>query len=115
MRLSPQALSMELSRQRLDEDAILARLTGKLSDWRLSASSGSPVIERHLSFPSFKEAFAFMAAGALAAEQLNHHPEWTNVYNRIDICLSTHDAGGVTEYDLVLAERFEELASLLAS
>lgn len=106
---------MELSRQRLDEDAIGARLTGKLSLWRLSELNGSAVIERHLTFPSFKEAFGFIAAGALAAEQLNHHPEWTNVYNRIDICLRTHDAGGVTEFDLALAEAFEELASLLAS
>jgi 4a-hydroxytetrahydrobiopterin dehydratase len=106
---------MELPRQRLEEGAIEARLVGKLSEWRLSEANGSPVIERHLTFPSFKEAFGFMAAGALVAEQLNHHPEWTNVYNRLRICLSTHDAGGVTEYDLLLAERFEELASLLAS
>lgn len=105
---------MELSRRCLDDETIRARLSGPLAKWQLADSNGTRTIERHLTFSSFKEAFAFMAAGALAAEQLNHHPEWSNVYNRLDIRLNTHDAGGVTEFDLALAESFEQLASRLA-
>jgi 4a-hydroxytetrahydrobiopterin dehydratase len=56
-----------------------------------------------LSFPTFKEAFAFMTSIALYAESRNHHPEWSNVYNRLEIALSTHDAGGITQKDIDLA------------
>ncbi len=56
-----------------------------------------------LGFPTFKEAFAFMASVALYAEAHDHHPEWTNVYNRLEIALSTHDAGGITHKDIDLA------------
>lgn len=60
-------------------------------------------ISRRLVFRDFAEAFAFMTRVALAAEQRNHHPEWFNVYNRVDISFTTHDAGGVTEKDLEFA------------
>lgn len=56
-----------------------------------------------LTFPDFARAFAFMTEVALHAEKKDHHPEWTNVYNRVDIALSTHDAGGLTARDLDLA------------
>lgn len=60
-------------------------------------------LKRTFIFPSFNEAFAFMTASALKAEAMNHHPEWCNVYNKVDVALSTHDAGGVTEKDIDLA------------
>ena len=72
-----------------------------LKDWR---RLGDPdAISRSLKFGNFSEAFAFMTRVALAAEKMDHHPEWTNVYNRVDITLSTHDAGGLTENDISLA------------
>ena len=67
-------------------------------------------LEREFKFESFKEAFAFMTAVAFEAEDLNHHPEWSNVYNRVSIRLSTHDAGNiVTEKDSALAKRIDEI------
>lgn len=56
-------------------------------------------MSRSITFANFSEAFAFMTRAAMVAEQLNHHPEWFNVYNRVDITITTHDAGGLTEYD----------------
>ena len=66
-------------------------------------------ITRELVFPDFNRAFAFMTQVALAAEKADHHPEWSNVYNKVRITLSTHDAGGVTQKDLDLA-RFIDAA-----
>ena len=66
-------------------------------------------ITRELVFPDFNRAFAFMTHVALAAEKADHHPEWSNVYNKVRITLSTHDAGGVTQKDLDLA-RFIDAA-----
>lgn len=61
-------------------------------------------------FTDFSEAFAFMTCIALAAEKMNHHPEWKNIYNTVEIWLSTHDAGGViTEKDRILAERIDKI------
>lgn len=61
-------------------------------------------------FENFNEAFGFMNAVALMAEQLNHHPEWLNVYNRVDVKLTTHDVGAVTGLDVVLATYMNEVA-----
>jgi 4a-hydroxytetrahydrobiopterin dehydratase len=72
-----------------------------LPHWTLAADGRA--MHRQWVFDDFKQAFAFMTQVALAAEQRNHHPDWHNVYNRVDICLSTHDAGGLTERDLELA------------
>ena len=66
-------------------------------------------VTRELVFPDFNRAFAFMTQVALAAEKADHHPEWSNVYNKVRITLSTHDAGGVTQKDLDLA-RFIDAA-----
>ena len=72
---------------------------------------GRDAITRSLRFKDFNAAFGFMARVALAAEKLDHHPEWCNVYNRVDITLSTHDAGGLTELDVTLARQIDALAA----
>ncbi|HRK18639.1 MAG TPA: 4a-hydroxytetrahydrobiopterin dehydratase [Hyphomicrobiaceae bacterium] len=69
---------------------------------------------RNFRFQDFATAFAFMSGVALKAEQMNHHPEWTNVYNRVDVTLTTHEAGGVTALDLELAGFADGLAARLA-
>lgn len=66
--------------------------------------TGRKAITRRFLFTDFKQAFSFMTAVALKAEADDHHPEWTNVYNRVDITLTTHDAGQVTEKDYALAD-----------
>jgi 4a-hydroxytetrahydrobiopterin dehydratase len=65
-------------------------------------------------FKDFSEAFGFMARAALVAEKLDHHPEWSNVYKTVEVTLSTHDAGGLTELDVKLAEAMDKLADKLA-
>jgi len=72
-----------------------------LTDWTLS--DDGKAISRDLKFGTFTEAFAFMTRVAMAAEKMDHHPEWSNVYNRVSIRLTTHDAGGLTERDIKLA------------
>ena len=91
-----QALSIEAAQVALQQ----------LPSWTLDHNGRA--MRRELEFADFKQAFAFMTQVALAAEQQNHHPDWRNVYNRLDICLSTHDAGGLTERDLSLARWIEE-------
>lgn len=78
-----------------------ANAIAELEDWVLGDDGKS--IHRTFSFEDFKAAFAFMTACALKAEQMDHHPEWFNVYNRVDVKLTTHDAGDVTEKDIELA------------
>jgi 4a-hydroxytetrahydrobiopterin dehydratase len=80
---------------------------GKLSGW--SEVDGRDAISRTFKFADFNEAFGFMARAALIAEKLDHHPEWFNVYNKVEVTLSTHDAGGVTERDVKLAEAMDRL------
>ena len=74
----------------------------KLEGW--SEVAGRDAINRKYSFKDFNEAFGFMARAALIAEKLDHHPEWFNVYKKVEVTLATHDAGGVTELDIELAE-----------
>ena len=76
--------------------------------WRMV--EGRDAITKTFTFANFVEAFGFMSRVALHAEKLNHHPEWFNVYSRVDVTLSTHDAGGLTELDVKLAARMERLA-----
>lgn len=82
-------------------DTQLDALMGLLPQWRHDARRGA--ITREFTFADFTEAFAFMAQVALVAERSNHHPEWFNVYNRVDVTLTTHDAGGLTQRDVDLA------------
>ncbi|MFY9692904.1 MAG: 4a-hydroxytetrahydrobiopterin dehydratase [Xanthobacteraceae bacterium] len=84
--------------------AALARLKG----W--SEVSGRDAITRKFVFADFNEAFGFMTRTALVAEKLDHHPEWFNVYKTVDVTLSTHDAGGLTERDVKLAEAMDKIA-----
>jgi 4a-hydroxytetrahydrobiopterin dehydratase len=92
--------------ERLD-DAARAGLATALPGWRLT--EGRDVIRREFRFRDFSEAWGFMARVALLAEAQDHHPEWSNVYNRVEILLTTHDAGGLSERDLRLARAIDGL------
>ena len=81
---------------------------GQLSGWK--ADEGRDAIVKKFVFKDFNEAFGFMARVALRAEALDHHPEWFNVYNKIDVLLSTHDAGGVTDLDVTMAKFMDAAA-----
>jgi 4a-hydroxytetrahydrobiopterin dehydratase len=83
----------------------------KLSGW--SEVKGRDAITRQFEFSDFNEAFGFMARAALIAEKLDHHPEWFNVYNKVEVTLATHDAGGVTERDIKLAQAMDRLAKAI--
>lgn len=85
----------------------------QLTDWTdLGANpDGRDAIEKKFKFKDFNEAFDFMERVALMAEKMDHHPEWYNVYNRVDITLSTHDAGGVSERDIKLAQFIDSLVN----
>lgn len=91
-----------MSRQKLSRDAIEAELA-QADGWSLAGDGAS--ISRRFTFRNFSEAFAFMTRTALAAEKLDHHPEWSNVYRTVDVTLSTHDAAGLTELDFKLARK----------
>ena len=82
----------------------LAELTG----WH--ELSGRDAIAKKFTFKDFNQAFGFMARVALVAEKMDHHPEWSNVYKTVDVTLSTHDAGGVTEKDIALAKAMDKFA-----
>jgi 4a-hydroxytetrahydrobiopterin dehydratase len=84
----------------------LARLEG----W--SEVPGRDAITKTFMFKNFKDAFGFMANAALLADQMDHHPEWSNVYNKVVITMSTHDAGGVTELDTRFAEAMNRLVAM---
>ena len=94
--------------QKLSGDA-RSRALARLRGW--SEVNGRDAISKKFVFADFNEAFGFMARVALMAEKLDHHPEWFNVYKTVDVTLSTHDAGGVTELDVKLAEAMDKFAS----
>ncbi len=79
-----------------------------LPGWR--AAEGRDAIVRTFAFKDFNAAFGFMTRTALAAEKLDHHPEWSNVYNRVEVLLATHDADGVTALDVTLAKFMDAAA-----
>ena len=81
-----------------------------LEGW--SRAEGRDAIQKSYKFNDFNEAFAFMTKVAEKAEQMDHHPEWFNVYATVDVTLSTHDAGGVTELDIELARFMDQTAGL---
>jgi 4a-hydroxytetrahydrobiopterin dehydratase len=86
-----------------------ARALARLKGW--TDVSGRDAITKKFVFQDFNEAFGFMTRAALVAEKLDHHPEWFNVYKSVEVTLSTHDAGGVTELDVKLAETMDRLAA----
>ena len=86
-------------------DTALAGLDGWTFDEKVEA------IGRQFRFKNFSEAFAFMTRVALAAEAMGHHPDWSNIYDKVSIALSTHDAGGVTKKDVELAGRISKLVA----
>jgi 4a-hydroxytetrahydrobiopterin dehydratase len=94
-----------MSIRKLSDDEIAAALAS-LPGWSLAGGK----LRRELTFRDFVEAFAFMTACALVAEQRNHHPEWSNVWNRVVVELTTHDAGGISELDVAMATTMNELA-----
>jgi 4a-hydroxytetrahydrobiopterin dehydratase len=79
-----------------------------LSDWDYDEARDA--ISRRFVFGDFPEAFAFMTRVALLAERADHHPEWSNVWNRVDILLTTHDAGGLSQRDVALAQEIDAIA-----
>ena len=92
--------------QKLGADAALARLPG----WA-KVDGDRDAISKTFRFKDFNSAFGFMSRVALMAEKLDHHPEWFNVYNRVEVLLATHDADGVTELDVTLAKIMDEAAA----
>ena len=91
--------------QKLDSGELEAALR-TLEGWTVAAGK----LHREFRFADFGAAFAFMTRVALEAEKRDHHPEWSNVWNRVVVDLATHDAGGITEKDVALAQRISELA-----
>lgn len=97
-----------MQQRKLDSTAISEKLA-TVSDWDIDA--GETALSRSFRFADFSEAFGFMSRVALAAETLNHHPEWKNVYRSVDVRLTTHDAGGLTALDFDLAARIDAIAA----
>ncbi|MEM5470724.1 4a-hydroxytetrahydrobiopterin dehydratase [Hoeflea sp. AS60] len=97
-----------MSRQKLDSTAISEKLAA-VSSWEIDA--GETALSRTFKFADFSEAFGFMARAALVADKLDHHPEWKNVYRTVDVRLTTHDAGGLTDLDFDLAIAMDRIAS----
>lgn len=91
---------------KLTQEELFAQLNG-LDGWQLSEDG--LFIKRVFKFPNFVAAFGFMSQVALLAEKINHHPNWSNVYNRVQIELTTHDQGGVTQKDIDLAQKINAL------
>ncbi len=90
------------------EGALRKQALAELKEWR--EVEGRDAIARKFTFKDFNEAFGFMARAALVAEKMDHHPEWSNVYKTVEVVLSTHDAGGVTEKDVALAKAMDGFA-----
>lgn len=90
-------------------DTTLAAAVDSLPGWTIRDGK----LHREYEFPDFVHAFGFMATAAIAIEAMEHHPEWFNVWNRVVVDLTTHDAGGITAKDILLAGKLEELAKRL--
>jgi 4a-hydroxytetrahydrobiopterin dehydratase len=97
-----------MSTKRLTENVLVQNLAG-LDGWQLNTDKTA--ISRSFRFRDFNAAFGFMSQIALMAERLDHHPDWSNVYNRVDVTLSTHDAGGLSDKDMVMARFINDLAT----
>ena len=94
-----------MARTKLSDAEINAALA-KVAGWKVQSGK----LHRDFQFGDFSEAFAFMTRCAMFAEQMNHHPEWFNVWNKVTVDLQTHDAGGITQRDFELAERMNQIA-----
>ena len=90
------------------EGAVRKQALAELKEWREVPMRDA--IARKFTFKDFNQAFGFMARVALVAEKMDHHPEWSNVYKTVDVVLSTHDAGGVTQKDIALAKAMDAFA-----
>lgn len=90
---------------KLSDDEVRQRLAG-LPGWSLAEGK----LAREFRFADFARAFGFMTSAAIEADKLNHHPEWSNVYNKVTVRLVTHEAKGITELDFELARKMNELA-----
>jgi 4a-hydroxytetrahydrobiopterin dehydratase len=97
------------SKLKIDELKVALK---RLPDWQLV--KGREAISRKFQFADFDAAFCFMTRAALMAAKMDHHPEWFNVYNKVEVTLATHDAGGVTVKDIELAAAMDGYATLLA-
>ena len=95
-----------------ERDAALATIPGW--SWEEGSGDSGGAIARSFRFGDFGEAFAFMTRVALAAEKADHHPDWSNSWNRVDIGLTTHSEGGVTRRDVELAQAIDAIAASLA-
>jgi 4a-hydroxytetrahydrobiopterin dehydratase len=95
-----------MARNRLTEDELKEALT-ELEGWQ--KAEGREAIQKTFKFRDFNAAFGFMTRAALHAEKLDHHPEWFNVYNRVDVTLATHSENGITELDIKLARKMNAL------
>jgi len=91
----------------LFDTAQIAALGSKLPGWTIDESQGT--LTRSFTFKNFSKAFGFMSRVALLAEKADHHPDWSNAYNKVEIVLSTHDAGGLTQKDVDLAQKISAL------
>jgi 4a-hydroxytetrahydrobiopterin dehydratase len=93
--------------QKLD-DAARKGLEKRLPGW--TRTEGRDGLRKTFKFADFNAAFGFMTRAALVAEKMDHHPEWTNVWNRVDVTVSTHSAGGLTDLDVKLAQAMDQIA-----
>lgn len=99
----------DMARQKLAESDLGSALEG-LKGWTIQDGK----LHREFQFADFAHAFGFMAIAAVNIEKRNHHPEWSNVYNRVSVDLTTHDAGGITSNDVELARLLDAIAEKLA-
>lgn len=93
---------------KLDESS-RSQTLAEISDWNLV--DGRDAITKQFKFKNFNEAFGFMSRTALMAEKLNHHPEWFNVYNKVDVILTTHDVDGLSDLDIKLAKFMDKISA----
>jgi len=97
-------------RQKLADDELKAAVAS-LPGWSLENAK----LHKQYAFADFAHAFGFMATAAVLIEKMNHHPEWSNIYNRVDVHLTTHDAGGVTNRDIELARLLDSISAPLVA